>query len=207
MFKLIFFLIGCSEPIPISTAPTNLTTDIPKAPPQENNQEAESGGKMLDRNSSGCRTTQFWASTVEEGRTITIGGEIQNEGEFPVPFLIDVVSAEKEAVVFGVECAKNHFSFAVPKELGEVWFFVFADLDGSGPSKSDPQGRSKAFSVNTKDIDGLEIPISENSPVEEAYLLGPPKKGDSQPQEPPPQQGDDGQPIPEVQENKDVAPN
>jgi hypothetical protein len=198
MFMLFLFVFGCSEPIPINAAPTNLTTDIPREPPQEENDESKSGGKLLDRNSSGCRTTQFWASSSQEGKTVNIRGEMLNEGEFPVPFLIDVVSVEKSAVVFGVECAKNHFSFDTPQDLGEVWFFVFADLDGSGPSKSDPQGRSDGVTVSNNDIEGIQVQIYKDRPVEEAYLLGPPNKGDEQ--QNPPEQNQPEQ-IEQPQEN------
>jgi hypothetical protein len=172
LWILIANIFGCPEPIPLQNKDQksdskNLTDERISTPNVDT--------QNIARNEKGCRVTQFWAPTMSEQKMNLISGQILYDKEATVPYLIDVISVENNAAIFGVECAtQNEFSVNIPQDLGEVWLFVFADIDGNGPSKTDPQGKSDNIIIKQQSISNIKVTVQDGVIIEEGFQLAPP---------------------------------
>ena len=165
-------LLGCAEPIPLNTTANQSGNHVER---NAGDPTPRDDAQTIPRNDSGCRVTQFWAPSLQQGKTVMISGVLNNSEEVTAPYLIDVHSLEKNATVFGVECTtQKEFSIEMPEKLGEVWLAAFSDSNGDGPSKEDPQGRSQNIRIVSDDISNLDIQIQRDAPMEEAFQLAPP---------------------------------
>ena len=182
---LLLGVLGCAEPIP-----TNQSVEAIRQPRSEPRVSAQvnQGNREAE---SGCRTTQYWSPSLDPQNTVQVRGGINGDGS-KKQYLIDVISVEKNASVFGVECfTSSELSFALPTDLGTVWLFAFVDANGNGLSKDDIQGRSEDIVVTDVDLAGVVVSVQQQM-VQEAFSLSPksgtgePKQGEQNPDGRPP---------------------
>jgi hypothetical protein len=81
---------------------------------------------------------------VEDGSGVTISGTLVYEGSKTGVFRIDFLQKEGEApptLAHMIELdTPGPFSVAAPAETGSLYVVGFVDIDGDGPSTSDPAG-------------------------------------------------------------------
>ena len=170
MRLLILTLIGCAEPVPY----TNSSMEEPSATASTSRPSPAANAQRPSIGDGECRATQFWSSQIIEDETVLVQGAIASQKEVSVPYLVDVVSVEKNSVVFGLECStQSSFTATLPANLGDVWLLVFADLDGNGPSETDPHGASTQILVKEENLQGVAIEVGGRI-IPEAFQLAPP---------------------------------
>ncbi len=97
-----------------------------------------------------------------EGERVTISGTIAYDGEGLVD--IDLFKSDPEApggrsIAGKLKLKPGSFSFTAPKDFGKLELEAFVDVDGDGPSASDPVGRyeDNPLTVGSDDIDGVVV--------------------------------------------------
>ena len=185
---MLLWIFGCAEPIPTNqqSGASQLPPPAARVPSEQPSQE----GARDQEPASGCRTTQYWSPSLDPDNTVQLKGRIDGDGTRK-QYLIDVISVDQNASVFGVECSTTaELSFALPKEIGTVWLLAFVDANGNGLSKDDVQGRSEEFAVASTDVTDVVVSVQQQM-VQEAFSLSPkagtgaPPEGNPSPEEPP----------------------
>ena len=150
-----------APPVPGAPAAGTSALPPPPGPPDDGGLGAALGGE-------GCEITSFWMqSDRSSAELVELAGEVRYSGTEQGVVLVDLIDAASSRVVWGFTCSKlGVFSVQVPAGLGELWAAAYIDLDGDGPSPSDPQGRGEEVVVGTDAIDGVVVIAEDGGAVE-----------------------------------------
>lgn len=139
---------------------------------------------------------------VKEGKGVEISGSARYGGEQGGTWRLDVLDLPDEGAP-GLLLSQSipdggAFSFTAPQGYGEVHLVAFVDIDGDGPSGTDPAG-TIAVEIEGADIDGLSISLSDepdlgkltpNMPGPHSGAGAPPPEGEPPEGERPPEDGE-----------------
>ena len=201
---LLLLLAGCPE------SPTGgATVDA-----AQNNtpQGDQAGGEPIDgsveppptgEGSGGGGKPSSDSFAVVDGKGVTLSGEAVYPGEQSGTWRLVVLDLPNEGapgLLLSQSIPKSgEFSFTAPKGYGEIHLVAFVDLDGDGPTGTDPAG-TVAVEVSGDDIDGLSITIADEPDLGELTpnMPGPHSGAGDPPPEGEPQEGKQPSPDPDA---------
>ena len=125
---------------------------------------------------------------VKPGEGVVISGTVTYAGTKTGKVRIDALKPSEGGNGFPVLLGTNtvdtvgSFTVEVPKSAGTVQLVVFLDLQGDGPSSTDPAGRTKdALTVATDPVSGVTIDISDAPDLGDLAPAGPPPGSEAPP--------------------------
>lgn len=148
-------LLGC----PVET-PTDITGRAPSI-----DEEDPGPGNLPPPNGGGPQEVNAAKFNLEPGNSIEVSGTLDYPGQKEGKLLVEMLTIKddtpelKHSEVFEKAGA---FSIQTPKDLGSVRMVAFVDVDGDGPSKTDPAGMLPV-EVGSEPISGLVLTLSDNA--------------------------------------------
>lgn len=99
-----------------------------------------------------------------KGERVQIRGTLRYAGEHLVDldlFKIDPASPGGRSIAGKLKVKPGEYSFAAPRDFGQMEIEAFVDIDGDGPSANDPVGRyaDNPLTVGSDDLSGIDIEI------------------------------------------------
>jgi len=100
--------------------------------------------------------------SFDEDDAVRLTGTIDVPDDNETSILVDIMgeSGAGYRPAYQIICdATGQLDILVPEKLGAVVVTAYLDVDGNGPSDSDPAGVSKTLEVGTDAISGIEVEI------------------------------------------------
>ena len=159
-------------------APVQEIASVSDHPPPDEVTDEEITGKVT------CTPVPTSVHRFGKEKRVSISGTITHVG-LNKPLLIEVVRPKdgKYLVAYSLECSMgSELSLEVPASLGQVYLVAFSDVDGDGPTDTDPYGRSALLDLsgvnNTVSITmeknaavaPIPIPLEPEVPLDETSL-------------------------------------
>ena len=179
---LSMLLPGCDNEPEYDLSQIPVAEQAPKPPQEELNPPSnpEDGppiGDVEDIANNDCVPPYGQGTALNDENSVTISMSLDSKvlGE---ELMVDIIQSEHGELQYGVMCKGTAFSFQVPKMLGSVRAAVFIDKDHNGPSKGDPQGVTKPFTItdqavtappivwNTGPLSYYNFDSKENPPID-----------------------------------------
>lgn len=137
------------------------------------------------------------------GASVTLSGELSYAGSKKGTLRLDFLGANNLAGLQHTMTvdAVGPWSVKAPAELGDVYIVGFVDVDGDGPSATDPAARTAdPISIGKEDIGGLNLTLSDTPELGDltpggphpGAIVQPPTGGEAPPQAGGPPPGGDG---------------
>jgi hypothetical protein len=204
LFTTMLLLIGCPESPPDSPGALPASGEAPasgasgEAAPGS---AASGGGAGFSGGAvtaSGMPPTGA-TFTVADGEGVTISGTVKYSGEAEGAVRVDFLTLSGDGppgLAHTLTAEDNAFSAQAPAGFGEVHLVAFVDVQGDGPSPTDPAGTVK-LTVGDDDLTGLELEILDEPDLGPLtpMLPGIPPGGEGSGVEPPPEKGPDEAPA------------
>lgn len=115
--------------------------------------------------SPGATAGEGDAFPTHTGTRVTLAGTVIWSGDQAINvdlFTPDATAPGGRTLAGKLKLRSGAFSFTVPKDFGVMEIEAYVDLEGDGPSATDPSGRCSAnpLTIGAKDLDGLTIEIA-----------------------------------------------
>lgn len=157
MLLCALLLAGCPEAPPTSTSTTagGEAPDNPAGPP--------ANGEGVPEPEAGARPTNA-RFEINEGEGVILSGTISypgaKTGTMRMDFLTLAESSHPQLAHAASLPGLGPYSIEIPKDYGELHIVAFIDVDGDGPTPSDPAATTKIV-VGSEPLSGVDLALSD----------------------------------------------
>ena len=187
MLMLTSLLIaGCNDnTLPSNVAMADVPTDVADTTFADQNTLVAQGGPDQAK-ADGREAAAKPIDADSSAPTVKIKGSLTYRGSAEGPMLVDIMKAgaEKPTVLYNLALDKaGAFETTAPLDLGEVIIVAYLDKDENGPSKGDPAGKSRVFTLGSDTISDINIILRDGvdlgkyKPWDAPRFLGPEDPG------------------------------